>query len=65
MEKIDGSMAITHKGVNVKFVEIMARPKKEQKPPDTYTVRKTYTPPADHPWRNFEFGRQSKKYEHK
>jgi len=65
LEKIDGSMAITHKGVNLKFVEIMARPQKERKPPDTYTVRKTYTPPVDHPWRNFEFGRQSKKYEHK
>lgn len=65
LEKIDGSMVITHKGVNLKFVEIMAWPQKERKPPDTYTVRKTYTPPVDHPWRNFEFGRQNKKYEQK
>ena len=65
LERIDGSMAITHKGIDLKFTVITARPQKEQSQPDTFIQRTTYTPPSDHPWRNFRFGKQSKAYEQK
>lgn len=56
--RINGSMAITHKGNDLKFKEIKSLPKKECKQPFIPTAPKIYRPPADHPWRSFKFGKQ-------
>lgn len=58
-DRIDGSIAITHKNKALKFREIPKRPPREHKEPSIFKPRKKYRPPADHPWRNFEFGRKS------
>jgi hypothetical protein len=56
-DRIDGSMAITHKDRALKFKEITARPIREKKQPVVVRIRKPFTPPPDHPWRsNFKFG---------
>src|SRR4030043_178491 len=56
-DRIDGSMAITHKDRVLKFKEITARPIREKKQPVVVRIRKPFTPPPDHPWRsNFKFG---------
>ena len=53
-ERVDGSMLITHKDTNLRFVEITTRPKKEQKRPGVHIPKKTYMPPKNHPWRSFK-----------
>ena len=51
-ERIDGSMFITYKDRNLKFNEIAIRPeKKQEKKSYTFTSRKIYKPPVNHPWR--------------
>jgi hypothetical protein len=56
-DRIDGSMAITHKGRMLKFKEITERPVKEKEQPFTIRRRRPYTPPPDHPWRrSFKVG---------
>lgn len=52
-ERVNGSMFIAYKDTNLRFKEITARPKKEQKEPDMHTPKKAYIPPKDHPWRSF------------
>jgi alkylated DNA nucleotide flippase Atl1 len=53
-ERIDGSMLITHKDVNLRFKEIASRPKREQQEgPKIHTPNKAYVPAKDHPWRKF------------
>jgi len=56
-DRIDGSLVMTYKGQTLRFKEITTRPVKEQKQPAVIRIRKTYTPPSDHPWRrSFKFG---------
>jgi hypothetical protein len=51
-ERIDSSMIIAHKNKILKFKEIIKRPRKaEEKPRCIFKIKKTYTPPHDHPWR--------------
>lgn len=52
-QRVNGSMFIAYKDTNLRFKEITARPKKEQKEPDMHTPKKAYIPPKDHPWRSF------------
>lgn len=52
-ERVNSSMFIAYKDTNLRFKEITARPKKEQKEPDMHTPKKAYIPPKDHPWRSF------------
>ena len=53
-ERIDGSMLITHKDVNLRFKEIASRPKREQQEgPKIHTPNKAHVPAKDHPWRKF------------
>ena len=53
-ERIDGSMLITHKDVNLRFKEIASRPKREQQEgAKIHTPNKAYVPAKDHPWRKF------------
>ena len=54
-ERINGAMLITYKDTNLRFKEITTRPKREEKEPKINAVvtKKTYIPPADHPWRQF------------
>lgn len=60
-EHINGSMHIVYKDNRLKFKEIFERPvKKAQKKPKTALKRK-YTPPVAHPWRNFTLKSQLKK----
>jgi len=51
-DRMDGSMRVTYQGRAVKFREITERPVKENKQPTRR--RRTYIPPADHPWRKFK-----------
>lgn len=64
-EKVDGSMGITHKDTRLKYKEITERPepRKEQKNPYIFILRKTNIPPATHPWRRSKFGTHSKSYQ--
>lgn len=66
-DKIDGSILIRHKDTILKFKEIITRPKKvEETPkPPILKLKRTYIPPADHPWRNFKINPQLKPYEQK
>ena len=52
-ERINGSMLITHKGLNLRFKEITSRLKKELEKPVIPSLKKAYIPPKDHPWRRF------------
>src|SRR3972149_3826663 len=52
-DRIDGSMIITYKGRSLRFKQISARPVRENKDPVVGSKKKTYIPPADHPWRRF------------
>ena len=56
-ERIDGSMLITHKGLNLSFKEITTRPKKEVEAKKEYPLmirpRGVHIPPKDHPWKKF------------
>jgi hypothetical protein len=53
-DRMDGSMRITYQGQALRFREITERPMKENKQPVVTKRRKTYIPPADHPWRRFK-----------
>jgi len=53
-DRIDGSVIMTHKGRALRFKEITERPLREKKQPAIVRRRKTYIPPADHPWRRFK-----------
>lgn len=62
-EKIDGSMVIKHKGINLKFHEITSRPVQEkQKSLSLYKPRKRYIPPKDHPWRKAFVGKPKRTF---
>ncbi len=66
-ERVNGTMIITHKGNSLRFKEITERPEKEQKKPLIFILKKrrTYIPPANHPWRRFKFGMQNNNYQQK
>jgi transposase len=51
-ERLDGTLHITHKRLDLRHHEITVRPRKEN-PEATVSIRKKkgWTPPADHPWR--------------
>lgn len=53
-DRMDGSMRITYKGQPLRFREITERPIRENKQPVIRRRRRTYIPPADHPWRRFK-----------
>src|SRR4030043_87733 len=53
-DRMDGSMRITYQGRALRFREITERPIRENKQPVVTKRRKTYIPPADHPWRRFK-----------
>ncbi len=53
-DRMDGSMRITYQGQALRFREIKERPIRENKQPIVTKRRKTYIPPADHPWRRFK-----------
>jgi hypothetical protein len=53
-DRMDGSMRVTYQGRALRFREITERPLKENKQPTVTRSRKTYIPPADHPWRRFK-----------
>jgi transposase len=52
-ERTDGKMLITYNDMRLKFVEITARPEKQQKPKCVTQRRKGHTPSVDHPWRKY------------
>jgi len=56
-ERIDGSMRIYHKDRALRFKEITTRPLTTRKPLAIPKRIKPYTPPRDHPWRSFKFGK--------
>ena len=56
-ERIDGSMRIYHKDRALRFKEITTRPLITRKPLAIPKRIKPYTPPRDHPWRSFKFGK--------
>ena len=53
-DRMDGSMRMTYQGQALRFREITERPMRENKQPVVTKRRKTYIPPADHPWRRFK-----------
>jgi hypothetical protein len=56
-DRMDGSLVMTYKSRVLRFKEITVRPVKENKQPVVVPMKKTYTPPSDHPWRTgFKFG---------
>ena len=55
-DRLDGSMAITHKDRPVQFTEIPSRPLKEKKPP-LHVHKKVYRPAQHDYWRNFKVGK--------
>ena len=57
-DRMDGSMRITYQGQALGFREITERPIREQQPV-IRRRRKTYIPPADHPWRRFKIKNHS------
>lgn len=56
-DRINGSMRIYHKDRALRFKEITARPLRQKKPLVIQKRNKPYTPPTDHPWRSFKFGK--------
>jgi hypothetical protein len=55
-DRLDGSMAITHKDRPVQFVEIASRPLEEKKQP-LHVHKKVYRPTKHDYWRNLKFGK--------
>jgi len=53
-DRIDGSMVMVHQDRALRFKEITERPLREKKQPVVARRRKSYIPPADHPWRRFK-----------
>lgn len=64
-ERMDGSIAITHKGRALTYKEITSRPERQDKKPKVLKVRKRYIPPKDHPWRSFTLGKPPYRYKQK
>jgi hypothetical protein len=58
-DRIDGSMVMVHQGRALRFKEITERPLREKKQPVVARRRKSYIPPADHPWRRFKIRKHS------
>jgi hypothetical protein len=56
-DRMDGSIHITYKNRALRFREISERPIIERRPSPVLTMRKSSTPPTDHPWRRFKFGK--------
>jgi transposase len=56
-DRIDGSLRIYYKDRALRFREITERPLREEKPLSLTKKTKPYTPPMDHPWRRFKFGK--------
>ena len=58
-DRLDGSIRITYKTRALRFREISERPKpiREKNPLPRVRMGKSFTPPRDHPWRNFKFGK--------
>ena len=56
-DRLDGSIRITYKNRALRFREISERPIKEKRPSPVVRIRKSSTPPTDHPWRRFKFGK--------
>jgi hypothetical protein len=55
-ERLDGSIFMVYKHRPLKFREITLRPAREKRQPPQ-SQKKVFTPPPNHPWRNFKFGR--------
>lgn len=66
-ERTDGSMLITYNNRSLKYKEISQRPIKPKEPKETYSLRsrRRYTPPANHPWRNYRLNSQIDYYKEK
>jgi transposase len=60
-ERINGSLRITYKGRNLKFRGITQRPGKEPRQKQYIRSKKKYTPPAKHPWRQYNLTRNKLK----
>jgi transposase len=56
-DRMDGSIHITHKNRALRFREITERPITEERTSPVRRMRKSSTPPTDHPWRGFKFGK--------
>jgi hypothetical protein len=56
-DRMDGSIHITHKNHTLRFREITERPTTEKRPLPVVRMRKSSTPPTNHPWRGFKFGK--------
>jgi transposase len=56
-DRIDGSLRIYDKGRVLRYREITERPLRENKPLTLTKRTKPCTPPSDHPWRGFKFGK--------
>ena len=53
-DTIKASKVMVHQGRALRFKEITERPLREKKQPVVARRRKSYIPPADHPWRKFK-----------
>ena len=53
-ERINGTMAITHKDAILKFKEITVRPERQKMKPRLSRKKRQRKPPIDHPWRKFD-----------
>ncbi|NKE73737.1 ISNCY family transposase [Candidatus Manganitrophus noduliformans] len=60
-EWLDGSLHLSHRGRSLPYTEILSRPLKVQPPSERNQTLKNSKPVADHPWRNFQFGRNRKR----
>ena len=56
-DRMDGSIRITNKNRTLRFREITERPITEKRPSPVVRMRKSSTPPTNHPWREFKFGK--------
>jgi hypothetical protein len=56
-DRIDGSLRIYYKDRVLRFREITERPLRENKPLVHTKKTRPYTPPTNHPWRRFKFGK--------
>ena len=56
-DRIDGSLRIYYKDRALRFREITERPLRENKPLTLVKKTNSYSPPVDHPWRRFKFGK--------
>ena len=60
-ERINDSVHIIYKEERLKFREISERPIKQSQRKQKARPKKKYSPPANHPWRNFKLKSQLKK----